>query len=105
MIDTIVNNLIIPSASAFFGALITWIFTNKRKQKAEIVAQELQNQSMAIENWKKLYEETNTKNKDLEDKIRILQKEIDELREQIFSLKKENAELKLQIINLQKNQI
>lgn len=84
--------------------MITWIFTNKRKQKAEIIAQELQNQSMAIENWKKLYEETNEKNKEMEEKIRTLQKEIDELREQIFSLKKENAELKLQIINLQKHQ-
>lgn len=104
MIDVLINNLIIPSASAFFGALITWIFTNKRKQKAEIIAQELQNQSMAIENWKKLYEETNEKNKEMEEKIRMLQKEIDELREQIFSLKKENAELKLQIISIQKHQ-
>lgn len=83
------DDYILPSATAFFGAMVTWIF-GRKKENVEIQGTEINNTSEAIKIWRELAQDMTEKVKDLSDKI-------DALKDEIHQLKAENVELRLKL--------
>ncbi len=72
--------------SAAGAATVTWIFS-RRKQKAEVATNELENVDKAIAIWRGIAS-------DLEGKFTALQKEVIELQKHVLKLELENQRLK-----------
>lgn len=81
-----INDIIVPSATAGIGSLLTWIFGRKR-ENVEVSGNELENTKKAIEIWQNTAER-------LEQKVNELMTEVDKLRIEVQELREENHNLK-----------
>ena len=76
-------------ATAFAGTFFGWLFT-RRKYNEEVKGSKVQNFDLALDAYKKMYEDMiedlKSQNKDLKDEVESLKQELSENRKQILTL-------------------
>lgn len=79
-------DIIVPSLTAFFGALVTWLF-GRKKENVEVQGTEITNTQEAIKIWREMAQ-------DMSDKVKELSDKVDALTQEVHSLRTENTDLK-----------
>lgn len=80
------SDVIVPSLTAFFAALITWLF-GRKKENVEVQGTEITNTQEAIKIWREMAQ-------DMSDKVKELSDKVDTLTLEVHNLRNENADLK-----------
>jgi predicted RNase H-like nuclease (RuvC/YqgF family) len=80
------SDILVPSLTAFFGALVTWIF-GRKKENVEVQGTEITNTQEAIKIWREMAQ-------DMSDKVKELSDRVDALTQEVHSLRTENSDLK-----------
>ncbi len=86
MENNLQETLLTISGGGVFGSIVTWLL-GRKKENSEINSNELDNTKKAIELWRETAER-------LEEKVNILIKEVDSLRDQVKVLQDENHKLR-----------
>lgn len=73
------NEVILPTLTAFFASIITWIFGRKKAQ-VEVEAGEITNVQEAIKIWREMAVDMKAEVAELKDKIELLTTEVHTLR-------------------------
>lgn len=81
-----INEVIIPSLTAFFASVITWIFGRKKAQ-VEVEAGEITNVQEAIKIWREMAN-------DMKQEVAELKIKVETLTTEIHNLRTENIELR-----------
>jgi peptidoglycan hydrolase CwlO-like protein len=80
------SDVIVPSLTAFFAALITWLF-GRKKENVEVQGTEITNTQEAIKIWREMAQ-------DMSDKVKELSDKVDTLTQEVHALRTENTDLK-----------
>ena len=80
------SDVVVPSLTAFFAALITWLF-GRKKENVEVQGTEITNTQEAIKIWREMAQE-------MSDKVKELSEKVDALTQEVHNLRSENADLK-----------
>lgn len=89
------NELIVPSITGFFGALVTWLF-GRKKEGVEVQSTEITNVQEAIKIWREMATDLKAEVADLKEKVETLTTEI-------HNLRSENIELRAKLDENQPN--
>jgi len=80
------NEVILPTLTAFFASVITWIFGRKKAQ-VEVEAGEITNVQEAIKIWREMANDMKQEVADLKAKVETLSTEIHNLRTENIELR------------------
>jgi predicted RNase H-like nuclease (RuvC/YqgF family) len=80
------SEVIVPSLTAFFAALITWLF-GRKKENVEVQGSEITNVQEAIKIWREMATDMKAEVAELKEKIELLTTEV-------HTLRSENVELR-----------
>jgi predicted RNase H-like nuclease (RuvC/YqgF family) len=80
------NEIIIPSITAFFASVITWIF-GRKKEEIDLQSTEITNVQEAIKIWREMAN-------DMKQEVAELKIKVETLTTEIHNLRTENIELR-----------